>query len=251
MSNSWFSWLTCNISQVQRLANEEIAESRRRKETQESKKKLEIPLATPKTMALSTTPPPPKDPEPVPVPVPVPAKPQPFILMIVGVKPSPKNLDRATETYQRLLTDGPSPNDKPGVLFVCRFFDESKKFNVFVHQSANWSANEDGFVVLNRIPVRRGAYAAALLSSFFNYCQIRRTVPTENGEIKYDNNWYETPEELSENKFRLLIQTICAKINEHPSFTGEEWPKEIEYEKLTAPKKTITFGSAEEENKKK
>lgn len=243
MSNSWFSWLTspCNISQVQRLVDEEISESRKRKETQESKKKLEIPLTTPKTAALSAEPP--VDLAPV--------KPAPFIFMIVGVKPSTKNIDRETKKYNQLLNDGPSSNDKPGVIFICRFVDEDKKFNVFVEDKANLLTDEDGFVILNRIPVRRSSYAAALISSFFNYCQVRRTVPTENGEIKYDNNWYELPSELTENKFRLLIQTICTKINEHPSFTGEEWPKEIEYEKLTAPKKTIAFGSIEEENKKK
>lgn len=235
----WVGWLTCNISQTQNQLEEEIQAESHKKELEENKKKLSLALnMTQKDANLITT-----------MPKPVPQK-VPFLAIIIGVVPSIKNLVSANNKYKELLVNGPSIDDKAGVLFICRYVDHEKIFNIFVQDTASLSKTENAFVVLNRIPVRRSSYAASLIYNYFNYCQIKREVHS-GGEIRFDKNWYQPPADVSEIRFKTIIQTICNVINDHPTFSGEEWPKEVEYEELTKPKRVISFDNPEEETKKK
>jgi hypothetical protein len=235
----WVGWLTCNISQTQKQLEEEIKEETRKKDLEENKKKLSPPLhATPKSTPVTMA-----------VPKPVPQK-IPFIATIIGIVPSIKNTDNATKKYKELLVNGPNAEDKAGVLFICRYVDHEKMFNIFVQDTASLSKIEDAFVVLNRIPVRRSIYTVSLIYSFFNYCQRKREVHSD-GEIRSDRNWYEPPADISELRFKTMIQTICSAVNDHPSFVGEIWPQEVQYDELTKPKRAISFDNPDDETKKK
>ncbi len=240
-------WLNCNSSETLKQAKEEIKEDQKRERQQtlgqqqqnleQQKQSLQIPLTT------ST----PKPKEPV--------IPDPFLKNIIGIVFSPLNTDNAKRMWQKLLNDGPNDSDdKAGVLFICRFAEHESIYNLFVQDSPDMSTIEDSFLILQRIPVRRAKYTASLVYTCFNYCQRKRNYEDpETNQIKVDPNWYQPAKELSEKRFRFLIQTICDAVNNHRNYMYEAYPAAIA--RLLMPKsESITFNQfsdASEEAKKK
>lgn len=227
----------CGSYETQQLAKKEIDTDFMRDTgtVEKTKNKLEIPLMVPPKKEIV--------PEP---------KPVAFLTNMTGLVFSAKNTDSAKKKYNELLFNGPSPSDKPGVLFICRNVDILDHFNIFVKNEASVSLIRDDFMVLQKIPVKRAEYAVSLVYIFFNYCQRTRKYPEDN-TIKEDKNWYNPPNSIPEDRFRLLIQKICEAVNEHNILVNEAWPDHIKYRELTSPKKDmrLEFLNSDEENKKK
>jgi hypothetical protein len=234
---NFVSWMGCGSSQTRELIKKEIDTDFMKDShaLEVSKGKLEIPLLTPPKKDIA--------PEP---------KAVAFLTHITGLVFSTNNTDGAKKKYTELLFSGPDPSDQPGVLFICSNVEVMDYFNIFTKDTATNSSIRDDFIVLQKIPVKRAKYTASLVYTFFNYCQRTRRY-SEDGTIKEDKNWYQPPNTMVENRFKLLVQKICEAVNEHHTLINEAWPEQIKYQQLTSPKKDmrLEFVNSDEENKKK